>query len=51
MFGDSLLAPIPDDDRSGVITEVEERLRPDHYRDGTWIADYRRLRVVAVNAE
>lgn len=50
MFGDSLLAPIPDDDRSAVITAVEDRLRPDHYRDGTWIADYRRLRVVAVKA-
>jgi trans-aconitate methyltransferase len=51
MFGDSLLAPIPDDDRSAVTKAVEKRLRPDHYRDGSWIADYRRLRVVAVNAE
>lgn len=50
MFGDSLLAPIPEEERSGVIAAVEDRLCADCYRDGTWIADYRRLRVVAVNS-
>lgn len=50
MFGDSLLAPIPADEQSELIATVEDRLRDDHYRDGTWVADYRRLRVVAVNA-
>lgn len=50
MFGDSLLVPIPEEERSKVIATVEDRLRADHYRDGTWIADYQRLRVVAVNS-
>jgi trans-aconitate methyltransferase len=49
MFGDSLLAPIPEEERSGIIAAVEDRLLADRYRDGTWIADYRRLRVVCVN--
>jgi hypothetical protein len=26
---------------------IEAPLRPELYRDGTWFADYRRLRVVA----
>lgn len=48
MFGDSLLAPIPEAERSAVISAVEDTLRDELYRDGTWIADYRRLRVQAV---
>ena len=27
---------------------VEERLAPTHYRDGSWVVDYRRIRVAAV---
>lgn len=51
MFGDSLLAPVPEEERSDVIAAVEDSLRADYYRDGAWIADYRRLRVVAVNSQ
>ncbi len=47
MFGDSLLSPIPADERQSVISGVEDRLREDYLEDGTWTADYRRLRVVA----
>lgn len=47
MFGDSLLSPIPDDEQSAVISSVENRLREEHFQNGAWIADYRRLRVVA----
>lgn len=50
MFGDGLLAPIPEEERVGVISAVEDRLRADHYQNGKWIADYRRLRVLAVNS-
>jgi SAM-dependent methyltransferase len=39
---------LSEDVRSQVINSVEERLRPALYRDGNWIADYRRIRVVAV---
>lgn len=48
MFGDRLLAGVPADARDAVIRAVEERLRSDHYRDGTWYADYRRLRLIAI---
>lgn len=47
MFGDSLLSTIPDDEQSTVIAAVEDRLQEAQFQDGTWIADYRRLRVVA----
>jgi len=49
MFGDSLLAPLSDEERAAVVAEVEDRLRPDLYdpESGTWTADYRRLRFVA----
>ncbi|MCO8252220.1 methyltransferase domain-containing protein [Haladaptatus sp. AB618] len=49
MFGDGLLAPVPDDEQRAVVSAVEDRLRDDLFEDGTWTADYRRLRVVAVN--
>jgi trans-aconitate 2-methyltransferase len=39
---------LSEDVRSHVINEVAERLRPTLCRDGNWIADYRRIRVVAV---
>ena len=48
MFGDRLLGSVPDDRRSAVVAGIEDRLRDDRYDDGTWTADYRRLRFVAV---
>jgi trans-aconitate 2-methyltransferase len=39
---------LSEDVRSQVINSVEERLPPALYRDGNWIADYRRIRLVAV---
>ncbi len=48
MFGDGLLEPVPADERESVIDDVEARLRPSLFADGTWTADYRRLRFVAV---
>ncbi|MFB6091378.1 MAG: trans-aconitate 2-methyltransferase [Haloquadratum sp.] len=48
MFGDRLLGPVPDDERAAVVAGVEDRLRDDLYEDGTWVADYRRLRFAAV---
>ena len=47
MFGDGTLAAVPPERREEFLAAVEERLRPTLYRDGTWYADYRRLRVVA----
>jgi len=48
MFGDGLLAPVPDDEREAVVADVEDRLRGELFADGTWTADYRRLRFLAV---
>lgn len=47
MFGDSLLSAVPDEERQATILAVEDHLR-DAVENGTWTADYRRLRVVAV---
>lgn len=48
MFAGGFLSGLSDDVRSRVILAVEERLRSTQYRDGTWMADYRRICVVAV---
>jgi len=48
MFGDRLLGPVPEAEREAVVSAVEDRLRAELYDDGTWTADYRRLRFVAV---
>jgi trans-aconitate methyltransferase len=47
MFANSFLQAIPINKRTSVIEDIENQLRPELYRDGTWFADYQRLRVVA----
>ena len=47
MFANSFLQAIPANKRPSVIQHIENQLRPQLYRDGTWFADYKRLRVVA----
>ena len=47
-FADNVLELLPADKRESVIAETERRLRAEAYREGTWYADYRRIRVVAV---
>ena len=51
MFGDGLLSAVPDEERAAVVSAVEDRLRDGQFRNGTWVADYRRLRVVAVGPD
>jgi len=46
-FGDSLLAGLSEADQQAVIKGVENRLREEYFNAGSWIADYRRLRIVA----
>ena len=48
-FGDSLLADLSAADQQAVIEGVEDRLREEYFAEGSWTADYRRLRVVAVH--
>ncbi|MDG5759886.1 methyltransferase domain-containing protein [Natronococcus sp. A-GB1] len=48
MFGDEFFEGVPDAERDTIVEGVEDRLRPALFRDGSWVADYRRLRFVAV---
>jgi trans-aconitate methyltransferase len=46
MFGGPLMAPLSADQVPEFLRLVRERAAPHLWRDGSWIADYRRLRVV-----
>lgn len=48
MFGESLLEAVPDSELAAVLDGIEERLRVTQFRDGAWVADYRRLRFAAI---
>jgi trans-aconitate 2-methyltransferase len=47
MFGNSFLERIPPTRREEFLRRVEDAVHSHLHRDGTWFADYRRLRVVA----
>lgn len=47
MFGASVVRRLPESERGAFLEEVEKAARPALFRNGRWIADYRRLRVVA----
>ena len=46
-FADNVIRDLPDKKREAVIAEIERELRPTLFRDGSWFADYRRLRIAA----
>ncbi|HKD75746.1 MAG TPA: class I SAM-dependent methyltransferase [Ktedonobacterales bacterium] len=48
MFRGRALQDIPDDARERVLSIAEDRARDTLFHDGSWHADYRRLRIVAV---
>ena len=48
MFASRFLEGLSAEQQTQVIQSVEQCLKPMLYREGTWIADYRRLRVVAI---
>jgi len=57
MFGDEFFAPLSSEETGDAVAAIEERLRPELHEKatdaataegGTWTADYRRLRFVAV---
>ncbi|MBV9384931.1 MAG: methyltransferase domain-containing protein [Chroococcidiopsidaceae cyanobacterium CP_BM_ER_R8_30] len=50
MFADSLLPEMSSNKRISAMQDIENQLRPELYRDGTWFADYKRIRVVATKA-
>jgi trans-aconitate methyltransferase len=47
MFGSDYFAKLSAGTREAFLQRVEELLRPELFRDGQWMADYRRLRLVA----
>ncbi|MFN8472334.1 MAG: class I SAM-dependent methyltransferase [Anaerolineae bacterium] len=47
VFAKDFLAAVPPEAHPAIIADVEERLRPALLHDGVWVADYRRLRIVA----
>jgi trans-aconitate methyltransferase len=48
MFGRSALEGVPEGRREDFLRATEDAARPELFRAGTWFADYRRLRIVAV---
>jgi trans-aconitate methyltransferase len=48
MFRGGLLDRVPEPARGAVLARAEEIARAGLFRDGRWVADYRRLRVAAV---
>lgn len=47
MFGGAYFEDVPAAAREAVVRKIEERLKPELFREGFWFADYRRLRMVA----
>ena len=48
MFRNNLLAAVPSDKQPKILSDIENQLRSTLYRNGTWFADYRRIRVMAI---
>jgi trans-aconitate methyltransferase len=48
MFGDYLFVGITDSEKEDILNEVQNKLKPTHFRNGIWHADYKRIRVVAL---
>jgi hypothetical protein len=48
MFAGFALQPVPDNERIQVIRRVEQLARPKLFQGNHWVADYKRLRMVAV---
>jgi trans-aconitate methyltransferase len=48
MFGINFLSGLPESEIEDILDEVDDMLRPTHYRDGIWNADYKRIRIVAI---
>ena len=48
MFANSFFKAIPAEQQTDILAEIENQLRPLLYRDSTWFADYKRIRVMAI---
>jgi trans-aconitate methyltransferase len=50
MFASTFFVGMNAEQKIQVIRHVEENLKPTLYQDGTWTADYRRIRILAIKA-
>ncbi|PLS03766.1 class I SAM-dependent methyltransferase [Neobacillus cucumis] len=48
MFGGSMLDGFSDDQKHRIIAKVEDNLRKVIFKDGNWVADYKRIRVIGI---
>ncbi|MGJ7923310.1 class I SAM-dependent methyltransferase [Neobacillus sp. LXY-4] len=48
MFASNMFEDIPNDKKDFIITNVEDNLKEVLYKDGNWIADYKRIRVIGI---
>lgn len=48
MFAASMLDGLTTESKERIISESTKNLRDDLYQNGTWIADYKRIRVMGV---
>jgi len=48
MFASSFFKDIPVDQQASILANIENQLRPNLYRNSTWYADYRRIRIIAI---
>lgn len=48
MFGSHMFEGINEDQKDDIITKVENNLKPILCKDGNWIADYKRIRVIGI---
>jgi trans-aconitate methyltransferase len=48
MFGNAFFENIPGTTVDQILQEIQESLRPTHFRGGKWFAGYKRLRIVAI---
>lgn len=48
MFTDNFFAGIAAGEKADILEEIATALKPTHFVDGQWVADYKRIRVMAV---
>ncbi|MBW4501479.1 MAG: methyltransferase domain-containing protein [Scytonema hyalinum WJT4-NPBG1] len=48
MFANSFFNGLSVDAQMSTLTDIENQLRPTLYKNGTWFADYKRIRVIAI---
>lgn len=47
-FGDDFFQGFSDDERANLYTKIAKKIKPTLFQDGSWYADYKRIRIVAI---